>query len=397
MNHLTKTLRSVTTGFVAAALLAGGLGATVVSSVQAAGCTVVEGGSTTVFPALQNAQSGYQSANPGCSLTLGQQGSSAGIAGLIGGTTGGVTFTAGTFDVAASSRAGKTSGGVNGGNEKSAANFWKIGGDAMTFAVASSSAMSFLTNITAVQVQGIWNNTCQFWDDCGLGGPHTGIIARSRDLSSGTYSDMLSFFAITAPQEANVVARVGLPRLLTSADDASAATQDFAIVYTSLSNLGFPGTKDLPLSGGAPLSIGNASTFVTPSALHVQNGTYPAPRVLYMVMQKFTNAGVDGVNATNIVKAEALVNYMASTAGQSSVANVGFVQVAPFVPIPNYDVNLDGVVSLPDLGQVTGHWGQSNSVPGWIRADANNDGTIALGDIGQITGHWGATGFVAPN
>jgi hypothetical protein len=88
---------------------------------------------------------------------------------------------------------------------------------------------------------------------------------------------------------------------------------------------------------------------------------------------------------------------MASAAGQGSVANVGFVQVAPFVAIPNYDVNLDGVVSLPDLGQVTGHWGQSNAVPGWIRADANNDGTIALGDIGQITGHWGATGFVAPN
>jgi hypothetical protein len=66
-------------------------------------------------------------------------------------------------------------------------------------------------------------------------------------------------------------------------------------------------------------------------------------------------------------------------------------QAAP----PVYDINMDGVVGLADLGQVTGHWG-SLGESGWVRADVNHDGGVGLADIGRITGHWGQAGYHPP-
>jgi ABC-type phosphate transport system substrate-binding protein len=410
-----------------------GLGARVVSLITAAaiaapfglaaagtatasnGFCVYEGGSTTVEPAITQAKAGFQGANPGCSLRVGTEGSGGGIAGVIGGNDGAITYTAGSFDVGASSRAPKTTGGVNGagghagaggsvtGNEKDLGYFWKVGGDAMTMMVSSGAAMDFLVNtssghpeITPSQISQIYNGTLTFWDGdptwAARGAPHTAIAPRCRIVGSGSRSDFLSFFNVTAETCAST-------RLQTSLDDAQAATQDFAIVYSSLANVGYPGTRALWLSGGSGFTKigGTPGVFVDPTRNNVQNGTYPAPRVLYLTIQKFSNPGVDAINDPNVTKAIAFVNYMASSSGQAAVNTVGFVQVTPFVPVPAYDVNLDGVVTLPDLGQVTSKWGQTNSLTGWTRADVNNDGAITLPDIGSITARWGATGFVAPN
>ena len=409
---LKLKIRSLGSALITAVVVAAPFGLAVAGTATASnGFCVYEGGSTTVEPALTQAKPGFQSSNPNCSLRVGTEGSGGGIAGLIGGNDGTTTYTAGTFDVAASSRAPKSSGGVNGagghagaggdvsGNEKNLGYFWKIGGDAMTILVSSGSAMSFLGGqITATQVHNIFNNGVLYWDDAALGfsgAPHQLIAPRCRIVGSGSRSDFLSFFKVGGT---NGTETCSGSRLQTSLDDAQAATQDYSIVYTSLANVGYPGTQALKLSGGAQgLSIGNPSTFVTPSATNVQNGSYPAPRVLYLAIQKFSNPGIDPINDSNMTKAQALVNYMASSAGQAAVAAVGFVQVTPFVPIPAYDVNLDGVVTLPDLGQITSKWGQSNSMPGWTRADVNNDGVITLPDIGSVTSHWGASGFVAPN
>jgi ABC-type phosphate transport system substrate-binding protein len=379
MHERSTTRRSLTSILLSAAVLSSLLAVAAPSIVGAVGpCTPNESGSTTVFPAIDAARPVWQglAVNNGCTLTLAATGSGAGITAVRNES---VNFAGSSRPLTAA--------------ESQELYAWKIGGDAMTFQVSSAASMSFVTQITAAQVQGIWNNTITNWS--ALGGPDQAIIADCRIVGSGSQGDLVRLFAISTAAEAAACDS----RLLTSADEAAAANTPFHIVYTSLANIGVAGTKELKLSGGAPLitGIGNASTFVTPSVATVQNGTYPAPRELFLVANKFTDvpAGT-ATDTTAYVKSYDFINYMASSAGQAKVASTGFVTVAPFVAIPDYDPNLDGVVSLPDLGQITGKWSQSNAVQGWVRADVNNDGTIALGDIGGVTGRWGGTGFVAP-
>ncbi|MGQ9682757.1 MAG: hypothetical protein ACUVX9_09495 [Anaerolineae bacterium] len=53
-----------------------------------------------------------------------------------------------------------------------------------------------------------------------------------------------------------------------------------------------------------------------------------------------------------------------------------------------WDVNLDGVVDIGDMGKVGLRWGETG-LPCWIREDVNCDGVIDIGDIGLIGLHWG--------
>jgi len=76
-------------------------------------------------------------------------------------------------------------------------------------------------------------------------------------------------------------------------------------------------------------------------------------------------------------------NAAASPMGENVGAKVG-------------DVNLDGAVSILDLGRVTARWGQTSACNGWIRADVNNDGAVSVLDLGRVTGRWGGAGFRAP-
>ena len=85
-------------------------------------------------------------------------------------------------------------------------------------------------------------------------------------------------------------------------------------------------------------------------------------------MKKWNASGVQ-TDDTALTKAEAFVDYMASPAGQTEVteAEVGGVNlstVPAYVPIPDYDVNLDGAVGLADLGNIIGRWGQTSSCSG---------------------------------
>jgi ABC-type phosphate transport system substrate-binding protein len=328
--------------------------------------------------------------NNGCTLNLNATGSSNGL-GRLRVVTNGLRFAA-------------TSRPLNAGAEQTELYAWKIGEDAMVFQVASSPAMAFITNITAAQVQGIFKGTIQNWNDAGLGGPATPIFADCRIVGSGSRDVVVRLFALGSASATPPVDAGCDSRLTTSADEAAAANTDFHIVYTSLANVGLPGTKELRLSGGAPLvtGIGNASTFVTPSVATVSNGTYPAPRELFLAVNKFSFLPANtNTDVTAQVKAYDFINYMLSSAGQGFVSSTGFVPVSPKVPFPAADINLDGTVALGDLGKVTGRWGQTDTTFGWVRADATKDGTIALGDIGAVTGKWGTSGagnaFVAPN
>jgi ABC-type phosphate transport system substrate-binding protein len=268
--------------------------------------------------------------------------------------------------------------------EKASLYAWQIGSDAMTIAVHDSPEMSFLSDITTAQVRDIYDGSDTYWDQDGLGGPHLPIVARSDALGSDTRDDLLRLFGVSDTSEQATIAATGLSRLTGRSDEAAAALNDYQIVYTSLTNVASPGLKPLALNG------------MTPNVQTVQNGTYPAIRQLFLVVRKAEVGGRGSDSA--VVMAEDYVNFLSSPAGQGAVAAAGFVQVsAPATPpIPDWDIDLDGVVGLSDLGIVTGAWAQTSTIPGWIRADVNNDGAIGLADIGAIMRRWGATGFVPP-
>ena len=387
MFHQLRTLRTLPVVLAAAAVMASSVVVAMPGIASATGqcpITVTEQGSTTVYPALIAGQAAFQSAS-GCSLSITGNGSGAGLTALL----------AGTVNVAASSRA------LNAGNETNNLYAWQIGGDAMVLAVQNSSAMSAITHITQNQVQGIYMGTITNWNQIDPSYPSLAIVPRSRITVSGSYSDLLSKFSITAAGEAATISATGLARLTTSQDEADAACNNTGqIVYTSLANLLAYGPSGTGCLKALNLAGGSSTNYVAPSVTSVQNGTYPVPRQLFLAVQKFSVIGGTATTDTSAnVKAYDLVNWFLSSAGQSYVAQVGFVtaNIPSTQPIPDFDVNLDGAVGLGDLGNLTGRWGQTSNCNGWIRADVNNDGAVGLADIGKVTAKWGATGFAAPN
>src|SRR5262245_49818515 len=144
MNRIARRLRPVATAAVTAALLGASFVAATPGVVSAAGgtaCpnTVVEQGSTTVGPALVQAKAGFEAAS-GCTLSITQNGSGAGISALNGGTS---------TDIAASSRPLSNA-------EKAVDYYWKVGADAMVIAVQAGFCA---TSITSTQVKNIWEGT----------------------------------------------------------------------------------------------------------------------------------------------------------------------------------------------------------------------------------------------
>jgi ABC-type phosphate transport system substrate-binding protein len=399
MNQLKSTFRSAASVLAAAAVLGSTLVVTVPAVANAAGScpiTVTEAGSTTVYPALVEAQAGFQSAT-GCSLTIGQQGSGGGLTSLLNQATTGT-------NIAASSRPLNTTGA-----ESTDLYAWQIGGDAMVIAVQNSSSMSFLTQLTANQVQAIFQGTVSKWSDINSAWPARTIVPRERITSAGSYSDMNRLFSIsvgpcTAPAScpglAATIAATGKPDLQTSEEEADAAINNVdQIVYTSLANLDTFGPAGTGQLKGLSIAGGSSSNYIAPSAASVQNHTYPAPRQLFLVVNKFSVIGTSAATDTSEnVKAYDLINYMYSTAGQAAVTSTGFVgQPTTGQAIPDVDVNLDGVVGLNDIGNILGRWGQTSNCNGWIRADVNNDGTVGLNDAGAVLAKWGGAAFVAPN
>ena len=379
---------------LAAAVMATSVVAAIPSVALAAGtCTVNEQGSTTVYPALVAAQSGFQGSLH-CTLNLVGNGSGAGLTAILNYVTG--VSGAPEVNIAASSRP------LNPGAEQTNLYAFQIGGDAMVMAVQNSPAMSFLTHISQNDVQGIYQNTITTWNQIDPSYPNRTIMPRTRIVGSGSRDDLFRLFSIASKDDSAIVTRTGLPRLSTSNDEADAAcnNQD-QIVYTSLANLLTFGPSGTGCLKGLPLSQGSSSNYVAPTVTTVQNGTYPAPRQLFLVVPKFTVLGGSATtdNSDNI-KAFDLVNYMLTTTGQTVVAQVGFVAMPiPSVqPIPDYDVNLDGAIGIGDIGKVIAKWSTASNpaCPGWLRADVNNDGAIGIGDIGKIIAKWSAPGFVPP-
>jgi ABC-type phosphate transport system substrate-binding protein len=349
--------------------------------------SVLESGSTTVYPALQAGNSALQTAL-GCSVSLVASGSGAGINDAISGAS----------QIAASST-------PLSGTQPASLYAWQIGGDAMVIAMNANTAASLgVTQITKAQVAQIWTSTAaggvSNWSSFGYGSGT--IVPRGRDgNTSGSYKDFYQKFGITQTAMDATITATGLPLLQTSQDEATAACNDPSdIVYTSLANLQAFGPAGQGCLVALALSAdGSAGSYVMPTVTSVQTGTYPVPRQLFLVMKKWSLIGsATTTDSSAEVKAQDMLNFYMSSAGQAFVGQAGFVPgtIPAAKPIPDFDVNLDGAVGLGDIGNILGRWGATSPCKGWIRADVANQGAVGLSGIGQVLAHWGQKGFVAP-
>jgi phosphate transport system substrate-binding protein len=318
---------------------------------------------------VSQANAGFQAANPGTTVQLGYNTSDGALAALR----------SGSIPIAGISRPLTAA-------ERGDVYAWRVGSDAMVFAVQDSSSMAFLTGLTSAQVRAIWSGTLTRWSQ--LGGPSAPIIPRSLTFDVAMRDDLLRLFSVTDLDEQTTVAATGLPRLEAPLRAASAvATTPYQIVYTSLAGAAQAGLRVVPLDG------------VAPGAQTVADGTYPAIRQFFIALPRFAGPASAYTDVPSAVKGQDLVNYLLGAAGQAAVGAANFAQVSGpgGQAIPDLDIDLNGGVGLTDIGQVTGRWNSSSpGVPGWIRADVDNSGGVGLTDIGRITGHWGQAGFTPP-
>lgn len=350
--------------------------------------TVVVKGSTTVGPVSDTAKPAFEATRPGTTVS-----NHPGNPQWEGSGTGITQIRNGGANLGQSSRALTAP-------EYAGIYVYKFARDGMLMAVRNDAAMGFISNITSAQVKSIYESgyTGATWDDYGLGGPNVQIVMRSRITTSGTFPDFIALFGINSGLEATTAANLqtatGLLRMQESLDMAQyAAGNDYAISYTSLANVDVPNIKILTVDGVA-------GTFAT-----VASGAYPKLRTLHYMTRENTGSatGTLRIDDSATVLADDELNYLFSATGQGLVQTVGFVPLFPggtvTPPVPDWDVNMDGVTDVADLGSITARWFQSSPAPGcqgWIRADANNNGSVTLGDIGTVIGHWGNAGFTAP-
>ncbi|HEX8940955.1 MAG TPA: substrate-binding domain-containing protein [Candidatus Limnocylindrales bacterium] len=443
MSVRLKSLRSLISVAATASVMATSILTIAAPAVTNAATNCVnEQGSTTVYPALVQAQAGFQGAvaNPqpawptgqglGCNATLVANGSGTGKSALINyfnGSSGTET------DIAASSSPLNST-------EANSLMAFQVGGDAMVIAVNVNAPIS---QITMGEVTAVFDGDYTNWNQLsGWTGTSLALVPRSRIVGSGTRDDMNRLFHMDrgvfdstgnftgcsngfTTCEPTMVTASGQPRLTTSQDEANAVCQNSnQIVYTSLANLQaygpsganclkalnlqFTDYTNFSSNLNSPWLLPNSGSFVAPSTTTAAvGGSYPAKRQLFLALPKVsvmaskygTGNGTGWTDNLGLTKAMDIVDYMESTQGQTAMAAVGFIPISVPAkqPIPDADIDMNGGIGLTDIGQITGRWNQCNSaLAGWVRADVDNSGCVGLTDIGKITGQWGATGFVAP-
>ncbi|HYO44852.1 MAG TPA: substrate-binding domain-containing protein, partial [Candidatus Limnocylindrales bacterium] len=322
-------------------------------------------GAAALLPAIRAVRAGFEEQAGGCRLAPAGSSHEQAIADLVGGA----------IDVAALSRPLSPS-------EREQASAWHVGSDAMVFIVADTPAMDFLDGLTTADVEAIYRGGLPSW--ALFGGPGRWVVPRSYGLASEERASLLRLFpGVDAASEASSADATGLPRLATGAEAAAeVAAHPYQLAYVGMADAARAGLRILSLDG------------VVPTQRSVQTGRYGATIPLFLAVRKV--AVVSRIDDAGVVRGDAIVDYLASAAGQAAVAGSGLVPVpvsaAP--PFPAWDVNLDGIVAVGDLGIITGRWGRVSTCPGWLRADANADGAVAIADIGLVASHWARPGYV---
>jgi len=70
------------------------------------------------------------------------------------------------------------------------------------------------------------------------------------------------------------------------------------------------------------------------------------------------------------------------------LGNLVVTESESFVVPPNWDITMDGTVSVIDLISISNQLGQSG-IFGWVREDVDNNGVVELSDIILVSGYYG--------
>ena len=243
--------------------------------------SLVASGSTALAPLVQKVAQTYQGRCSGAHITVNLGGSKAGLSQAEAGSVG-----IGNSDIFAD----KTTQGDLVDHQVAV----------VIFALVVNSKVG-VTNLTLAQVQGIYAGTITNWKQ--VGGPDKKIVVVSRPASSGTRATFQSY-VLGGPE------KVAGPSSLTTDSTGTVITN----VAQTDGAIGYAATG--PAKANSSVSIlsidGNA-----PSASLVESNTYKFWNIEHM----YTKGP-----ASNL--AQALIDYMASSDGQSAATSLDFVPLA---------------------------------------------------------------------
>jgi|SRR5579883_221350 phosphate transport system substrate-binding protein len=243
--------------------------------------SLVASGSTALAPLVQKVAQAYQGRCSGAHITVNLGGSKTGLSQVEAGSVG-----IGNSDIFAD----KTTQGDLVDHQVAVVIFGII-----------VNAKVGITNLTTTQIQGIYAGTITNWKQ--VGGPDKKIVVVSRPASSGTRATFQTYV-------------LGGPEKISG--PASLTTDSTGTVITNVAQtdgaIGYASTGPAKSNSGVTLvSIDNNA----PSASLVESNTYKFWNIEHM----YTKG-----KASNL--AQALIDYMASSDGQSAATSLDFVPLS---------------------------------------------------------------------
>jgi hypothetical protein len=97
-------------------------------------------------------------------------------------------------------------------------------------------------------------------------------------------------------------------------------------------------------------------------------------------------SGLSYYNSTSAFSAAG--NYTYTIRAQDTSGNAMTTSIQDFSMPPNWEMNMDGILTVLDLVLVSNQYGQSGA-NGWIREDVDNNGQIEVLDLVLMSNHFG--------
>lgn len=247
-------------------------------------------GSDTVLPLSQKEAEKFMKANKGASLTVIGGGSGVGISALMDGTT----------DIAMSSRALKMDEKLKLNNAGKAYKETIIAYDALAVIINPTNKVSKLTK---EQIEGIYTGKIKNWKE--VGGDDLKIIVYSRESSSGTYDFFKEHLLNNKNYSPSCLMMPATGAIVESVTQSKGAIGYIGLAYLEKT------VKDVAVS------YDKGKTYINASYANAKNKSYPVVRPLFYYYEK-----------KNEAKVKAFVDYVLSPAGQATVKEVGYIDVA---------------------------------------------------------------------
>jgi len=244
-------------------------------------------GSTTVLPISQKVAENYMKNHKDATISVTSGGSGVGITALIDGNT----------DIAMASRPMSMSEKMKLNDEKKPFKEVTIAYDALSVVVNPANKVNQLTR---EQLEGIFTGAITNWKE--VGGTDSKIVAYTRESSSGTYE----FF------KEHVLKNKNFGSSLLMLSETGMVVQS---VKQTPGAIGFIGLAYVSKEVKAVnVSYDLGKTFIKPSVENAKNKTYPVVRPLYYYYLTKDES-----------KVKPFIDYIISTEGQKTIAEVGYI------------------------------------------------------------------------